>query len=82
MPLTLKPRPDAYGFLYGHYIDAAGQHHRVDVLPPLPHWHGQFRLDGYAPHSTDWIIYANGEEIARARSRDDLVSLVLAIDQP
>ena len=39
-------------------------------------------LDGYAPHATDWIIYANGEEIARARSRDDLARLVLAIDKP
>lgn len=27
------------------------------------------KLDGYEPHETDWILYVDGEEVARVQER-------------
>ena len=71
MPLQLSARPDGYGFLYGTLADGE-RSHNVNVLPPKSEWAGDFVLEGYEPHATDWIVYVDGEEFARVRRREDL----------
>lgn len=76
--LTLKPEPDGYGFIYGDlYIGDA--HHTVNIMPPEHEWRGQIRLDGYAPHPTDWVIYVDGDEVARVTKREDVEQACLAL---
>ena len=66
--LDLNPVPDAYGFIYGQ-AHRDTDYHNVNVLPPKHRWQGQFKLDGYEPHETDWILYVDGEEVARVQER-------------
>jgi hypothetical protein len=69
--VTLQARPDAYGFIYGH----AWRGERMwscNVMPPEGHWRGQYQLDGYKPHETDWIFYIEGREVARMSGHPDL----------
>ncbi|MBI1386738.1 MAG: hypothetical protein GC150_17685 [Rhizobiales bacterium] len=80
--LDLQPMPDGYGFIYGqlHDVGVAGELTflgTVNILPPNAQWNGQFTLDGYEPHDTDWIIYLDGEEFARARSRQHVEDAIL-----
>lgn len=72
---TLKQMPDGFGFLYGTLI-AGGASYRVDVLPPVPFWQGQFKLNNHQPHATDWIIFVDGNELARVSHRDDIAACV------
>lgn len=65
---VLKDTPDGFGFIYGVYRDGEDSH-RVDILPPINHWNGDIQLSGYKPHKTDWILFIDGEEVARATSR-------------
>lgn len=75
--LHLKPEPDGFGFLYGTLVDDAGQSHRVDIMPPLPFWHGDMKLTGEgAPHPTDWVAFIDGEEVARVREKVELVGAI------
>ena len=76
MSLTLKPEPDGFGYLYGEYIDGSGQRFRVDVMPPKSHWRGDIMLTENPPHETDWVIYADGEELGRVRKADDLAGII------
>ena len=76
MRLTLKPRPDTYGFIYGTVEDESGQSHRVNIMPPLSEWRGDMKLPDYEPHAIDWVIYADDEEIARVTKRGDLEAIV------
>jgi len=61
----LNDDPDGYGYFYGT-LRRGDVVHRLNVMPPLPHWTGAARLDEYGPHETDWVVYLNGDEIARA----------------
>ncbi len=63
--LDLNPVPDAYGFIYGQ-ARLGDQLFDVNVLPPKSEWRGQFKLDGYVSAEHDWIVYVDGEEVARA----------------
>lgn len=74
MGLTLSNRQDGYGFFYGTFR-AGETSHNVNVLPPKPEWCGDFILEGYEPHDTDWILYADGEEVARVHRREDLETI-------
>ena len=78
MPLTLYDRPDAYGWLYGSYVSPMGEHVRVDIMPPASHWAGDIQLEGYEPHATEWVLYAEGEEIARVTERAAIEAAVAA----
>ena len=69
--LNLKPAPDGYGFIYGE-VTLGEERHRVDIMPPVAEWSGDFKLENYSPHETDWVVYVDGEEIARVRKRVDL----------
>jgi hypothetical protein len=53
----------------------------VNVLPPTAEWRGQLYLQDLQPHETDWLIFVDGQEVARARRRDDLLE-ALAGNQP
>ncbi len=66
--LDLNPVPDAYGFIYGQ-ARRDDQLFDVNVLPPKSEWRGQVKLDGYTPDELDWIVYVDGEEVARVRER-------------
>ena len=66
--LDLNPVPISYGFIYGQAHRDTG-YHNVNVLPPKNRWYGQMKLDGYEPHETDWILYVDGEEVARVKER-------------
>ena len=70
--IDLKPRPDGFGFLYGSGVDARGETRRINIMPPLPFWRGDIKLDAHGPHATDWVLYVDGDEVARALSRDEI----------
>ena len=76
MGLTLKPDPDGFGYLCGEYRLANGERIRVDVMPPKSHWRGDIRPTENPPHETDWVICADGEEIARAQEQADLAGVI------
>jgi hypothetical protein len=63
--LKLNPVPDAYGFIYCQ-AQCGDRSFGVNVLPPKSEWQGQYKLDGYVPAEQDWIVYVDGEEVARA----------------
>lgn len=69
--LKLSANPDGYGFHYGT-VDVDGRVHRVNVLPPIALWKGDMKLPNYEPHEADWIVFVNGDEIARVRRREEL----------
>ncbi len=71
MEMKLNPEPDA--FLYGNAKDGDA-YYNVNVMPPQHEWRGQFKLEGYTPHATDWIIYVDGDEVARTRSREEIAT--------
>ena len=73
--VELSTRPDGFGFFYGS-VRSGDRTCHINVLPPRPLWTGDFVLDGHEPHATDWIIYADGEEIARVRRREDIAAEV------
>ena len=75
--VRLAPKPDGYGFIYGKVWDEEGAIHDVNILPPAAEWCGQSRLAGFEPHASDWILYLDGEEIARLRSGAELERTVL-----
>jgi hypothetical protein len=76
--LRLSSEPDGSGYFYGSY-DAGGDHvYRVDVLPPLSEPRPFFVMANDHAHATDWIVYVDGEEIARVRHRDDIATAVAA----
>lgn len=70
--LTLRPEQDGMGYFYGEYITDDGDRIRVDVLPPRSHPRPHFVLSTDGMHETDWIVFADGEEIARVAQRADI----------
>ena len=73
--LELKREPDGIGYIYGQVFAPDGNVYRVDIMPPVGAWRGDIKLTGAgAPHATDWVVYMNGEEIARVMRRDDIAS--------
>lgn len=70
--LSLSQQQDGFGFYYGTALSSAGESWNVNVMPPKPYWRGDFVLEGYEPHATDWVLYIDGEEMVRARERRDL----------
>ena len=74
--LILKPEQDGMGYFYGTYAGDDGSAVRVDVLPPHSHPRPVFVMNTPAEqHPTQWIVYANGQEIARVERREDLDTL-------
>ena len=45
-------------------------------MPPKSHWRGDIRPTENPPHETDWVICADGEEIARAQEQADLADVI------
>ena len=74
--LKLSERPDGYGFLYGQYKDDQGVSHNVNVIPPERLWDGDFPLEGYEPHASEWIILVNGQEVARASEKTAVATMI------
>ena len=81
MTLTLNQHPDSYGFRYGDFRSPTGEHVRVDVMPPVAHWAGDMQLEGYEPHESDWVLYADGEETGRVREVAEIENALLARNQ-
>jgi len=80
--LELKPERDGLGYYYGQYVDDDGNSVRVDILPPRSEAKPAYVFDNSAADPTHWIVYADGEEIARIEWRDDLeASVIAAIEQ-
>ncbi len=77
--LTLKPEPDGLGYIYGTLIDDDGEVYRVNVLPPAPQWRGDLKPGDGLPHPTDWIVYLDGDEIARVSRREDIDTAVAGL---
>lgn len=75
--VRLAPEPDGYGFIYGKVWDEQGAIHDVNILPPASEWRGQTMLKGFEPHVSDWILYLDGEEVARVSSGLQLERLVV-----
>jgi hypothetical protein len=69
--LKLSSEPDGYGFFYGQLEDDK-RFHNINVMPPASQWRGDFHLEGYEPHATDWVLHVDGEEVARVRRREDV----------
>ena len=76
--LTLKPEQDGMGYFYGEYTTDDGRRCRVDVLPPRSHPRPYFVMDNTRMHATDWIVYADGEEVARVLRREDIATALAA----
>jgi hypothetical protein len=78
MQLDLNPRPDGMGWIYGMLYDDNGNSYRVNIMPPQGEWNGHFPPGPeYTPHATDWVVYIDGEEIARVAKRDDITAPAL-----
>lgn len=73
--LTLKPEQDGLGYFYGTYVTDSGHTIRVDVLPPKSHPRPPFVMVSDGMHATDWLVFADGKEVARVATRDDLAAL-------
>jgi hypothetical protein len=81
--VQLKPMPDGFGFIYGEGVDAFGETRRINIMPPLPFWRGEMKLETSGPHPTEWVLYIDGDEIARAPSRSEIDSaLACYLQQP
>jgi len=68
---TLNEAPDGYGYFYGT-LQRGEEIERLNIMPPLPYWSGDDKQGKYAPHATQWVVYLNGEEVARATSINQL----------
>ena len=69
--LELKSDQDGMGFWYGSCLDHEGKRRRVDILPPKSEPRPHFVISHSLMHETDWIVYLDGEEIARLSRRDE-----------
>lgn len=69
--LNLSDTQDGYGFFYGQALLGDFMCH-VNILPPADLCRGFRLIDGYVPDEKAWIVYANGEEIARVSSLDQV----------
>jgi hypothetical protein len=76
--LTLQPEQDGTGCFYGDYVTDDGDRVRVDVLPPRSHPRPYFVLGTDAMHDTDWLAFADGEQIARGERRDEVERAAIA----
>ena len=72
---TLKPEPDGLGYHYGSFTDDAGNVTRVDILPPASEWRGNMKPAQHLD-PTQWIVYADGEEIARVARREEIAVIL------
>lgn len=68
--LSLSREPDGLGYHYGQWTDDAGNSTRINVLPPRSLWRGDTMPAGIS--NLHFIIYADGEEIARVTGREDI----------
>ena len=73
--LTLKPEQDGSGYFYGQFIGDDDSVVRVDVVPPRSHPRPYFVMDNDHMHATDRIVFADGQEIARVKQREDIDTL-------
>jgi hypothetical protein len=72
MEVRLNQMPDGFGFIYGTGVDARGEHCHINIMPPLPYWRGDIKLDEKGPHPSEWVLYVDSDEIARALSRTEI----------
>lgn len=70
--VTFSEQQDGFGFFYGTALSPTGETWSLNVMPPAPHWKGDFKLDGYEPHPTDWVIYVGDKEVARTSHARDI----------
>ena len=57
----------------------------MDIMPPKSYWQGDLMPTANPPHETDWVIYCDGDELARVRNEDDIDRVIvqqLAIAKP
>ncbi|HRE22324.1 MAG TPA: hypothetical protein PKW21_15015 [Rhabdaerophilum sp.] len=74
--LRLSDRPDGFGFYYGR-ARLGDVFANVNVLPPAPLWDGDIQMSEYKPDPKCWIIFVDGEEVARVKRREDLAAAML-----
>ena len=75
--LKLSAEPDGFGFFYG-WAERTGERVRVDVLPPAHLWRGDIELEGQGkPDLKAWVIFVDGEELARVERREDVAAVLL-----
>ena len=67
----LSDRQDGYGFYYGE-ARRGDRKVNVNVLPPAALWAGDSMMDQYKPDPKAWVIYFDGEEVARVENQGDL----------
>ena len=75
--LNLSDRPDGVGYFYGQLRTKDGVH-QVNVMPPEPHWAGEpgMKPTGeFAPDPAQYILYVDGEEIARVKALAEVTAL-------
>ena len=72
LTVNLSHDQDGYGFYYGHVKRGDDLVCNVNLLPPAPQWSGDIKMEGYEPHPTEWIVFADGEELARISERGDI----------
>src|SRR5215470_11264111 len=80
MRVRLSAEPDGFGFYYG-WAEKDGERVRVDVMPPASMWRGDIQMTDHKPDAKAWIVYADGEELARIGTLEE-VTKALGQDAP
>ncbi|MGF1620413.1 MAG: hypothetical protein ACFCUR_07355 [Rhodomicrobiaceae bacterium] len=79
--VTLKTEPDGYGFIYGQAWRGDCTF-AINVVPPQAHWRGQWMLNGYEPHASDWVFYVDGNDVGRLTGEPDLEAEFIKLLRP
>lgn len=73
----LKPEQDGLGYFYGRF-DMGDESYRIDILPPSTQPRPFFLEANTAADLALWIVYVNGEEIARVPTREEIEALLVS----
>jgi hypothetical protein len=69
--VKLSQRVDGFGFIRGEARKGDTVVH-VNMLPPEPLWAGSIMLEEHQPDPKMWLVFADGELIAKIARQEDV----------
>jgi hypothetical protein len=69
--VKLSQRVDGFGFIRGEARKGGTVVH-VNMLPPEPLWAGSIMLEEHQPDPKMWLVFADGELIAKIARLEDV----------
>jgi hypothetical protein len=69
--IKLSQRVDGFGFIRGEARKGDTVVH-VNMLPPEPLWTGSIMLEEHQPDPEMWLVFADGELIAKIARQEDV----------